>query len=192
LGYDAGVYHKFGKTFDARISANYINTHNYFVANTTSIYYSKSYTYTIDSMRYFGYEGEFNWAPFDKLTLFGNFSHLKNSYTARTGLPAVELLELPPNNKGKLSIRYSLPAHIRLLSDMKFIGRRGTEGGYKLDRYALADFSVEKGLSKKMMFQFFVNNIFGTEYQQVYGYPSPDRTFGIRLQVNSQTNPLYH
>jgi outer membrane receptor protein involved in Fe transport len=143
-------------------------------------------------MRYFGYEGEFNWAPFDKLTLFGNFSHLKNSYTARTGLPAVELLELPPNNKGKLSIRYSLPRHMRLLSDIKFIGRRGTEGGYTLDRYAVADFSVEKGFSKKATVQFFANNMFGTDYQQVYGYPSPGRAFGIRLQVNPQTSQLSH
>jgi outer membrane receptor protein involved in Fe transport len=142
-------------------------------------------------MRYFGYEGEFNWVPFDKLTLFGNFSHLKNSYTSIAKIPIVELLELPPNNKGKLSIRYSLPAHMRILSDIKSIGRRGTEGGYTLNRYTVAGFSVEKSFSKKLTVGFVADNLFGMDYQQVYGYPSPGRTFGIRLQVNPQTNPLY-
>jgi outer membrane cobalamin receptor len=75
---------------------------------------------------------------------------------------------------------------------MKFIGKRGTEGGYTLNRYALVDLSVEKAFSKKLTAAFFADNLFGMEYQQVYGYPSPGRTFGIRIQANSQSNSLYH
>jgi outer membrane receptor protein involved in Fe transport len=188
LSYDAGLYHKFGKTLDVRIASNYINTHNYFVSNTASSYYNGSYAFQISSMKYFGYEGEFNWAPFDKLSIFGNFSHLKNSYVSIEKIPVVELLELPPNNKGKVSIRYTLPAGFRLLSDITAIGRRGSEGGYTLDRYALLDFTVEKTIARKMKLGFFVNNLNGMDYQQVYGYPAPGRTFGVRLQVNQQTN----
>lgn len=136
-------------------------------------------------MKYFGYEGEFNWTPFDNLTLFGNFSHLKNSYVALARIPVVELLELPPNNKGKLSMRYTLPAGFRLLSDITAIGRRGSEGGFTLDRYALLDLTIEKKLAN-MRVAFFMNNLNGMDYQQVYGYPAPGRTFGVRLQVSSQ------
>ncbi len=190
LSYDAGFYRRIGKTFDARVSGNYINTSNYFVTNTGSIYYSGSYTYQIKSMKFYGAESEFNWAPFEKLTLFGNYSFLKNTYSKQANLPASVLLELPPRNKGKLSIRYSLPAKMRLLSDIKFIGKRGTEGGYVLGRYAIADISLEKSIAGKMTVSAFIDNALGMDYQQVYGYQAPGRTFGIRLQVNPATNPF--
>jgi outer membrane receptor protein involved in Fe transport len=190
LGYDAGVYRKIGKKFDARVTGNYINTSNYFVTNTASIYYTGSFTYQMKSMKFYGAEAEFNWAPMEKLTLFGNYSYLKNSYSKEANLPYAVLLELPPRNKGKLSIRYSLPAKARLLSDIKFVGRRGTEGGYVLDRYALVDVSLEKSIARKMTVSAFMNNASGMDYQQVYGYPSPGRIFGIRLQVNPSSNPF--
>lgn len=192
LSYDAGVFHKFGKTLSVRAAANYIDTHNYFVTNGNSIYYSLSYTYTIDHLKYFGYEGEFNWAPFEKLAVFGNFSHLKDSYSKAANLPVAELLELPPMNKGKLSIRYSLPLEMRFLSDFKFIGKRGTEGGYTLSRYALGDFSLEKSVASKMSFSFFVNNMWDETYDQVYGFPSPGLTYGVRLKMNSASSPFSH
>jgi outer membrane receptor protein involved in Fe transport len=190
LSYDAGVYRKIGKTFDARISANYIKTDNYFVTNTASIYYNGSYAYQIPTMKFYGVEAEFNWAPFDKFTIFGNYSYLKNSYKVEQKLPAAILLDLPPRNKGKLSLRYSLPAGFRALSDIKIIGERETEALYTLNRYATADLSLEKSIARKMTASFFVNNLSGMDYQQVYGFPAPGRTYGIRIQINSQTNPF--
>jgi outer membrane receptor protein involved in Fe transport len=188
LSYDAGVYRRIGKKFDVRVASNYINTSNYFVTNTASVYYSGSYTYQIKSMKYYGTELEFNWAPMEKLAFFGNYSYLKNSYSKESNLPEAVLLELPPRNKGKLSIRYSLPMQMKFLSDIKFVGKRGTEGGYVLDRYATADISLEKSIAKKMTLGVFMNNATGMDYQQVYGYPAPGRTFGVRLQVTPTGN----
>ncbi len=139
-------------------------------------------------MKFYGAEAEFNWAPVEKFTLFGNYSYLKNAYSRETNLPYAILLELPPRNKGKLSLRYSLPADMKLLSDLKFIGKRGTEGNYILNRYALVDISLEKNVAKKMTVGFFVNNLFGMDYEQVYGYPAQGRTYGVRVQVNSQSS----
>jgi hypothetical protein len=96
---------------------------------------------------------------------------------------------LAPENKGKLSFRYSLPAGLRILSDFQFVGLRGTEGGYGLNRYNVGDHSLEKGFSNKMTLIVYANNIWNQAYQQVYGFPSPGRTFGIRLQVNQKTSP---
>jgi outer membrane cobalamin receptor len=35
------------------------------------------------------------------------------------------------------------------------------------------------------MLGFFVDNLFGMDYQEVYGYPSPGRTYGIQFRVQS-------
>jgi hypothetical protein len=96
---------------------------------------------------------------------------------------------LAPENKEKVSFRYSLPADMRILSDFQFIGKRGTEGGYILNRYNLGSISLEKNFSKKMTLSVFSDNVWNQAYQQVYGFPSPGRTFGVRLQMNALVNP---
>lgn len=142
-------------------------------------------------MKFYGVEAEFNWTPFQKLVLFGNYSFLQNEYSKDAVLPNAILLELPPRNKGKLSMRYSLPLKTRLAFDLKVIGeRKGEKKDISLDRYAVTDISFEKSLPCGMSAGFFINNLFGMDYQQVYGFPSPGRTFGLRLQVTPTQNLL--
>jgi outer membrane receptor protein involved in Fe transport len=167
-----------------RIAGNYINTSNYFVHNTASTYYNGAYAYQIPEMKFYGSEMEFNWKPSEKLAFFGNYSYLKNEYSRNAKLPYAMILELPPRNKGKLSVRYALPLQIRFSSDIKFIGERKSEGGFVLDRYAVADISFERNFTAHYTAGFFISNLFNKEYQQVYGYPSPGTTFGIRFQMN--------
>jgi outer membrane receptor protein involved in Fe transport len=190
LGYDAGVFRKFGKTFDMRIAANYIDNHNYIVTNTGSIYFSGSYSYQINTMKFYGVECEFNWKPSEKLVIFGNYTSLNNSYSKGAALPVAILLDLPPKNKVNLSARYSLPWKTRLVMDLRAIGERTGEGGYSVDRYSTTDISLDKHFANKMSASFFVDNIFGMDYQQVYGYQAPGRTFGIRLQLDTAKNQL--
>lgn len=174
-----------------RIAGNYINTSNYFVSNTASSYYSGGdYAYQIRKMEFFGGEFEFNWTPFEKLVLFGNYSYLKNQYSRNASLPYAMMLELPPRNKGKLSARYELPLKTRLAFDLKMIGERKSEGGFTLDRYAVGDISFERNFNGRMTAGFFLNNMFGKDYQQVYGYPAPGVTWGMRLQVSTAKNIL--
>jgi outer membrane receptor protein involved in Fe transport len=185
LSYDLGMYRKFGKTFDARLAGNYIKTNNYFVTNTASIYFNGSYAYQLDFMKYIGAEFEFNWKPLDKLVIFGNYSHLKNSYRGAIGrLPDVVLLDIPPRDKSNMSLRYDFLFRTRFTADFKAIGRRGSEGGTQLGAFTTTDVGLEKSLADKMTLSFFVNNLFDKFYQQVYGYPAPGRTFGVRLRVN--------
>jgi outer membrane receptor protein involved in Fe transport len=190
IGYDSGIFHKFGKTLDVRVAANYIDTNNYEVMNGSSLYFGKSYTYEIDHVSFFGYEGEFNWAASERLTVFGNFSHLKNSYQLGAGLPPPELLFLAPKNTGQLSFRYSLPASMRILSDFQFTGKRGTEGGSNLDEYRLGNISLEKKFKNKVALSVFTNNVWNQAYQAVYGFPAAGRTFGVRLQVSNAPSIL--
>ena len=174
--------------FDMRIAANYIRTSNYFVHNTASIYYNGAYAYQIPELKFYGAEFEFNWKPTEKLVFFGNYSYLKNRYSLTESLPYPMLLNLPPRNKGKISAHYSLPFKIRLASDISIYGERESEGGYFLKRYATADLSLEKNFAERMVAGFFVNNLTGTEYQQVYGFPSPGVTWGVRLRVSTAKN----
>jgi outer membrane cobalamin receptor len=190
LSYDLGFYRRLGKNFDMRISGNYINTSNYFVTNTASSYFNGSYAYQIPTMKFYGTEFEFNWKPFEKLVLFGNYSFLKNKYTRDSKLPYAMILELPPRNKGKLSVRYELPLKTRLAADVKFIGERKSEGGFNLNRYATADLSFERNFAERMTAGFFINNMTGTDYQQVYGYPAPGVTYGIRIQISTAKSIL--
>jgi outer membrane receptor protein involved in Fe transport len=139
-------------------------------------------------MRFYGAEFEFNWKASDKLVLFGNYSFLKNDYSKEANLPYSELLGLPPRNKGEISARYSLPLRTRVAFDLKAIGERKTEGGFGLGGYAIGDISFEKNLANGMTAGFFINNLFGMDYQQVYGFPAPGRTFGVRLQVSTGKN----
>ena len=169
-----------------RVAGNYINTSDYFVTNTSSQYFTGSYAYQIKTMKFYGVETEFNWNASDKLTLFGNYSFLKNAYSKEESLPHVILLDLPPRNKGELSVRYSLPLKTRLSFDIRAVGERKSEGGYVLDRYATADINLEKKfVGNRLTTGFFISNLFGMDYQQVYGFPSPGRTFGVRLQMSA-------
>lgn len=185
LSFDAGLYRRISKSLDMRIAGNYISTDNYYVTNTASSYYNGSYAYQIPNVKFYGAEVELNWAPFEKLVLFGNYSYLQNEYTQDARLPYAMLLELPPNNKANVSARYSLPLKIRLAGDFRFTGERKSEGGYTLDRYFLTDISFERKLAHGLMGSFFINNLFNTDYQQVYGYPAAGTTFGVRIQVNT-------
>jgi outer membrane receptor protein involved in Fe transport len=190
LGYDAGVFRKFGRNFDVRLAANYVNSANYIVTNTGSVYYSGSYTYQLDSMKFYGVEMEFNWKASEKLVIFGNYTNLGRNYDKDAKLPAAILLELPPKNKVNVNLRYSLPWKTRLAFDLKAIGERKSEGGFGLGRYSTSDISLEKTFENKITAGFFVNNMFGMDYQPVYGFQAPGRTFGIRLQFNPAKNPL--
>jgi outer membrane receptor protein involved in Fe transport len=191
LTYDAGVYRKLTKSLDVRISGNYIDTTNYWVADTSSIYYNaSSYTYTLKSMKMYGFESEFNWTPSEKLVVFGNYSFLDRDYKVDPKLPYAELLNLSPRNKGSLSVRYSLPLKTRLAFDLKAYGKRSSEGEHNgMDAYSVSDISLERKLFNGMTAGFFINNLFGMNYQQVFGYQAQGRTFGLRLQVNPTQKP---
>jgi outer membrane receptor protein involved in Fe transport len=117
------VYRKLSKNLDVRFSGHYINPTNYWVADTASQYYTAgSYTYTIKSMKFYGFESEFNWTPSEKLVIFGNYSYLGRDYIKDPIVPNVEPLNLPPHNKGNLSARYSLPLKTRLAFDPSELG----------------------------------------------------------------------
>ncbi len=155
------------------------------MAATGSIYYASSYAYSLPSLYNYGADYEFNYTPFEKLTFFGNYTYSAKKYDYN-GLPNSRLLNLSPRNKAKVSVRYTLKKGWLLTSDLYYNGTGGTQGGGTLPQYFVADVGVDKILAGHLKLSFFVNNVTGTKYEQVFGYPMPRQTYGIRLQFNTK------
>lgn len=184
--YDIGLYHKFGKGTEIKVAGYYVDITDYMASNTGGIYYSSSYGFTIPSVKYYGFEAEFNVALIDRLNVFGNYAYKDSQYEKPGNLApgaAAPYIELPPKHKGTLGIRYDLPYDIRLTSDIKYVGERKTEGLFTLDDYITVDIGASKTFCKYFKASVFANNILGEEYQEIYGFPMPRQTFGLKMEL---------
>ncbi|MDY6970721.1 MAG: hypothetical protein SV775_00165, partial [Thermodesulfobacteriota bacterium] len=78
-----------------------------------------------------------------------------------------------------------------ITTDLRYVGERKSEGGYDLDDFFTADLGIEQNLNlgiwqgviSKTKLLIYANNIFEENYEEVYGYPMPDRVFGVSLTV---------
>jgi outer membrane receptor protein involved in Fe transport len=188
--YETGLYQKIGKNTDVKASVYYIDIDNYLVYNTASSYYSSSYAYSIPSMQFYGFEGEFNTAVFDGLNLFGNYSYQGNKYDDREdvydpkkGEPTPHFLNLPAKHKANLGIRYDLPMALRISGDVKYVGKRKSEGGETMGDYITMDVGLARTFYKFCKVSAFVSNLLGEKYQEVYGFPEPRQTYGMQMEL---------
>jgi outer membrane receptor protein involved in Fe transport len=158
---------------------------NYIVANSGDSHHAtSSYGYNIDQVGFYGVEAEFNATLSDKLTLFGNYSFRKTQYDEEKILADAILLELAPEHKANLSIRYRLLPKTLLTSDIRYIGERKTEGEiYNLDAFTTVDLGIEQKLFENVTLHGYVANILGEEYEEVYGYPMPEQVYGINVKM---------
>jgi len=185
MHYDTGLFHRITKNFDTRLSLYYITVDNYIVANSGDSHHaSSSYGYNIDEVSFYGFEAEFNSTWFEKLIMFGNYTYRKTDYDKEEVLADAILLELAPEHKANLSIRYRLFEKTLLTSDIRYTGERKTEGDiYKLDDFIIVDAGIEQQIFKKVTVRAYAGNIFGEEYQEVYGYPMPEHIFGVNVKM---------
>ena len=185
MHYDTGLFHRINNNFDTRWSLYYIAIDNYIVANSSdSQHASSSYGYNIDEVAFYGFEAEFNVTCSKNLTLFGNYTYRKTNYDQEDILADAILLELSPEHKANLSIRYRLSETLLTTSDIRYMGERKTEGDfYTLDDFITVDIGVEWKLLKNITLHGYVNNLFGENYQEIYGYPMPDQTYGVNLKM---------
>ncbi len=160
-----------------------MDTSNYMVANSNGIYYATSYAYSIDSMKFYGLQLEVNSKIFGKLDIFGNYSYRKSEYD-KSSFPASQHLDLPPKHKANMGLRYPLFVNTLITSDLRYVGERKSEGGKDLKEYFVMDAGLEQKLPKGLVVSVFVNNLFGQNYQEVYGFPMPKQTFGIRAKLS--------
>lgn len=181
--YDLGVYHRIGESFDTRLVVYYSDVSDYVALDRPSAYNPTAYAYNIDSVGFYGFEGEFD-ARFKKLNIFGNYTYIDN-HVDDTGLPITFWVDMPPKHKVNLGLRYNFRSDLMFTGDIRYVGKRKSEGGFDLDSFIVTDIGLQYSfLSNKAKFQIYINNLFGEEYQEVYGYPMPEQTFGASLKYS--------
>jgi outer membrane receptor protein involved in Fe transport len=186
MHYDLGLFHRFAGNFVTRLNFYYIDVDNYIVANSGDVYHSaSSYGFNMNRIAYYGAELELDTTWFEKLTVFGNYTYRETSYDKEDLLADAVLLTLAPKHKANLGVRYRLFPNTLLTSDIRYMGKRESEGNvYTLDGFSTMDVSIDHELSENMTLRVYGSNIFGESYQEVYGYPMPEGTYGINLKVS--------
>lgn len=182
MHYDMGIYHRVAKNIDARLAFYYTDISNYLVFDSPSSYYSGYYAYSLDSVNFYGVELEFNSTLFNKLGLFGNYTY-RGMNRDETDLPVVFWLNLPPKHKFNIGLRYRLLKDTLLTCDLRYVGERKAQGGFSMNDFLTTDLGIEQTLFKKAKILFYANNLFGENYEEVYGYPMPDQTHGVQVKL---------
>lgn len=183
MHYETGIYKRLTKDIDTRLSVYYTDITNYIAADSSGIYYPTSYAYNRDSAKFYGFEWEFNSTFFDKLVAFGNYTFREANYSEEVGLPPAYLLDLPPKHKANLNFRYPILKDTMLTTDLRYMGKRKSEGGYTINDYFVTDVGIKYTPWKNTTIRVYANNVFGEKYEEVYGYPMPDQVFGARLEL---------
>lgn len=186
MHYDLGLFHRFARGLVTRLNFYYIDVDNYIVANSGDVYHAaSSYGFNMDRIAYYGTELEVDTTWFEKLTVFGNYTYRETDYDRRDLLADAVLLTLAPKHKANLGLRYRLLEGTLLTSDIRYMGKRESEGNlYTLDAFTTVDMAVEHELTGNMTIRVYGSNIFQESYQEVYGYPMPEGTYGVNLKVS--------
>ena len=127
-------------------------------------------------------------SSFWDVDLWGKQGESINQYLTKGKLVAVEgaMRQDKWEQDGQTRSKTQITANtVQLLGGGQSSG--GTQGGGTLPQYFVADFGVDKNLSGNLKLSFFANNITGTKYEQVFGFPMPRQTYGIRLQLKTKT-----
>jgi len=181
---------------ETRVNFYYIDVSNYIVANAADTFHAEStYGFNMNEIIFYGVEMEFNSVWSDKLTFFGNYTYRKTDYDeeelyfknasgADLDVSPI-LLEIAPEHKANLGLRYRIWDKTLLTSDIRYVGKRESEGNvYTLDDFITVDVGMEYEFRENLKAHFFVGNVLGEEYQEIYGYPMPGRVYGVSMKAS--------
>lgn len=182
--YETGIYHRFTEGIDNRFVVYYTDITDYVTINRTDAIHNSTWSgWNIDTVRFWGIEYEFN-ISFKKMTAFGNYTYVDNEVKEDDPTKLVDfLVELPPKHKINLSLRYHLSGSVQLSWDQRYVGKRYSEAGYTLSEYTTSDIGVQYSFYKnKAKLNAYINNLFGENYEQTYGYPMKRQIYGLTFK----------
>ncbi|HDH87168.1 MAG TPA: TonB-dependent receptor [Desulfobacteraceae bacterium] len=93
---------------------------------------------------------------------------------------------LLPKHKVKLLARYKVWEDGWFQFSSRYVGSRKAQKGSKLDDYITVDVGFEQGFKFNDMeytAKAFVNNITGTDYEEIAGYKMPEYLWGLQVGV---------
>ncbi|MBU3949046.1 MAG: outer membrane beta-barrel protein [Proteobacteria bacterium] len=183
--YETGIYHRFAEGIDNRFIIYYSDITDYVTIDRADLLHNitTSSGWNVDTVRFWGIEYEFNIA-YKKLTAFGNYTYIDNEVIEDDPAKTESfMVELPPKHKINLGFRYRLSDSLQFTCDQRYVGRRYSEAGRTLSEYITSDVGLQYSFYKnKAKLNAFINNLFGENYEQTYGYPMSRQMFGLTFK----------
>jgi len=129
------------------------------------------------SSKFKGVELAYQKLFFEKLLLGANYTYVdaKDSDGER--------LEKRPRYQVGMNASYVATKQIVISADGSYIGSR-VEAGHETGRYFLANANINYKVDKTWSTYFKINNILDKEYQSVYGYATPRRSFYLGMKAS--------
>ena len=93
---------------------------------------------------------------------------------------------LLPKHKVKLLARYRVWENGWFLLSFRYVGSRKAQKGSRLDDYATVDVGFEQNFEfhgLEYTAKTFINNMTGTDYEEIAGYEMPEYLWGFQLSV---------
>lgn len=145
--------------------------------------------YNIDSVELYGVELEASFQFTSKFRATAAYVYQEHR-VSQTGYEQDWTYYLPttlPKHKVKLLAGYEIIPRGWLQLSARFVGSRDAQKGAELDDYAVCDLGFRKQLAINGLdydLNLFVNNVTGTRYEEISGYPMPRYVWGLSMAVN--------
>lgn len=174
--YNIGMYRRLTRNIDVRLEGYYTDTDNY-ISSESHTYPRIYYSDNIDKVWTKGAELELSMSTRAGLGAYFNY----NFYIVDWHDDSLEiepfLMELTPRHRFNTGLTYSLFDNTTISLNSKAAIGRHSKSGLVMDDYVILDFGIEQRLfNQKFMVNFGIENLLNIEYQEIYGYPLPERT----------------
>lgn len=188
--YEIGIKKKLGEKTNYRVALYYNDVANYIYNNISYTTGTNRQVYNIDNVKIYGLELDGQHKISDNLTAFANYTYEKTEkpYSDPVLGAAASLNELDyhPKHKANIGIRYQtkdktqIALSARCVSSQKAVYMQsGVPSIQTLGGYTVANLSVSHPFGEDRELDVYVDNLFGKDYSEVYGYPMQGTTYGI-------------
>jgi outer membrane receptor protein involved in Fe transport len=195
MHYSSGIYHKVTKKTDVRLSGYYNRIHDYAVLDRGRGIFESKYAYNIDRVNIYGVELELTQGLIWGIGGFANYTYQEWNMENDIDVEPF-LLNVLPKHKLNIGLRYQATEDLIFLGDLGYRSSRERKFSQAslasgvvydvdpgpLDSYTVFDLGVEYSFYKKKgKLTIYCENVFGTNYEETYGFYMPRQNWGLSL-----------
>jgi outer membrane receptor protein involved in Fe transport len=195
MHYSYGIYQKITDKTDVRLSGYYHNIHDYAVVDRGRGIFENKFMFNLDRVNVYGVEIELTQNFIYGIGGFANYTYQGWNKEDLQGVQPF-LLKVIPKHKFNIGLRYQATEELMLLGDLRYKSTRQRKfsqdhlaTGVVFDvspgpqpSYAVFDLGAEYSFHKnKGKLTAYMDNVFGTNYQETFGFPMPRQNWGLRL-----------
>jgi outer membrane receptor protein involved in Fe transport len=182
--YNIGLFRRLREDIDVRVEGYYNDTDDY-ISSESHSYPRISYSDNIDKVWTKGAEMEFNRCAASGIGVYFNY----NFYIVDWHDDSLEiepfLMELTPRHQFNLSLMYWLLKDTRILTSARAAIGRHSKFGLEMADYFVVNAGIDQRLfNSRLSIDLGVENILNADYQEIYGYPMPGRTFTLHMNYS--------